>query len=135
MDRFARRTGTDARFETAHPDQRLPVPVENEMLRILQEALNNVERHAAATLVEVRWVVDGGNYELTVIDDGGGFDPASAIREQAYGLVGMRERAEVIGATLEIDSRPGAGTRLSVRAGNITAGPRSPKPATQEATT
>ena len=133
--RFARRTGTDARFETAHPDQRLPVPVENEMLRILQEALNNVERHAAATLVEVRWVVDGGNYELTVIDDGGGFDPASAIREQAYGLVGMRERAEVIGATLEIDSRPGAGTRLSVRAGNITAGPRSPKPATQEATT
>ena len=64
-------------------------------------------------------MVDGGNYQLAVIDDGRGFDPSHAVREQSYGLVGMRERAEVIGATFEIDSQPGVGTRLYVRAGQL----------------
>lgn len=117
VERFADRSGVAARFLAHDPDQRLPVPVENEVLRILQEALNNVDRHAGATHVEVDWIVDGGNYELVVDDDGRGFDPTAAVREQSYGVIGMRERAEVIGATLEITSRPGAGTRLSVRAG------------------
>lgn len=117
VERFADRSDVAARFLARHPDQRLPVPVENEILRILQEALNNVDRHAKAEHVEVDWTVDGGNYELVVSDDGCGFDAASAVREQSYGLVGMRERAEVIGATFEINSRPGVGTRLSVRAG------------------
>lgn len=117
VERFAERNDLAARFRVHNPDQRLPVPVENEILRILQEALNNVDRHAGAHHVEVDWTVDGGNYELVVADDGRGFDPDSAVREQSYGLVGMRERAEVIGATLQISSRPGAGTRLAVRAG------------------
>lgn len=117
VERFADRSDVAARFVVHHPDQRLPVPVENEILRILQEALNNVDRHAKAEHVEVDWTVDGGNYELTVSDDGCGFDTDSAVREQSYGLVGMRERAEVIGATFEISSRPGVGTRLSVKAG------------------
>jgi signal transduction histidine kinase len=117
VERFADRSDVAARFLVQHPDQRLPVPVENEILRILQEALNNVDRHAKAEHVEVDWTVDGGNYELVVTDDGRGFDAESAVREQSYGLVGMRERAEVIGATFEISSKPGVGTRLSVRAG------------------
>lgn len=117
VERFADRSDVAARFVVRHPEQRLPVPVENEILRILQEALNNVDRHAGAEHVEVDWTVDGGNYELVVSDDGRGFDADSAVREQSYGLVGMRERAEVIGATFEISSRPGVGTRLSVGAG------------------
>lgn len=118
VERFADRSDVAARFVVSHPDQRLPVPVENEILRILQEALNNVDRHAKADHVEVQWTVDGGNYELVVNDDGAGFNTEAAVREQSYGLVGMRERAEVIGATFEISSRPGVGTRLSVKAGD-----------------
>lgn len=117
VERFADRSDVAARFIVTHPDQRLPVPVENEILRILQEALNNVDRHADAHHVQVTWTVDGGDYALVVTDDGCGFDPDAAVREQSYGLVGMRERAEVIGATFEITSKPGAGTRLEVRAG------------------
>ncbi len=117
VERFADRSDVAARFIVHNPDQHLPVAVENEVLRILQEALNNIDRHANADHVEVDWFVDGGNYELVVADDGQGFDPDSAIREQSYGLVGIRERADVIGATLDIHSRPGAGTRLSIRAG------------------
>lgn len=119
VERFADRSDVAARFLVRNPDQQLPVPVENELLRILQEALNNIDRHAKAEHVEVDWVVDGGNYQLAVIDDGRGFDPSHAVREQSYGLVGMRERAEVIGATFEIDSQPGVGTRLYVRAGQL----------------
>ena len=119
VTRFADRTDVAAHFLVAHPDQRLPVPVENELLRILQEALNNIDRHAKADHVEVAWTVDGGNYELVVADDGRGFDPERAIREQAFGVVGMRERAEVIGAVLRIDSHPGGGTKVIVSAGRV----------------
>ncbi|MFA9564021.1 MAG: histidine kinase [Acidimicrobiales bacterium] len=101
-----------------HPEQRLAVPVENELLRILQEALANVEKHAHATSVEVRWDVDtAGRGVLTVTDDGSGFDVASGVRETAYGLVGMRERADVIGARLKIESDFIVGTTVTVTAG------------------
>jgi signal transduction histidine kinase len=119
VTRFADRTAVDAHLRVVHPDQRLPVPVENELLRILQEALNNVDRHAKADHVEVEWTVDGGNFELLVVDDGKGFDPSRAVREQSYGIVGMKERAEVIGASLRVDSRPGSGTTVRVSAGQV----------------
>jgi signal transduction histidine kinase len=119
VTRFADRTAVDAHLRVVHPDQRLPVPVENELLRILQEALNNVDRHAKADHVEVEWTVDGGNFELLVVDDGEGFDPSRAVREQSYGIVGMKERAEVIGASLRVDSRPGSGTTVRVSAGQV----------------
>ena len=117
--RFAERTHVEATFHATHPGQRLPVPVENELLRILQEALNNVDRHAKADHVEVDWNVDGGNYELVVTDDGRGFDADRAIRERSYGVVGMRERAEVIGASFDLSSQPGVGTCLRVSAGRV----------------
>ncbi len=116
---FAERSDVAARFRVPHPDQRLPVPVENELLRILQEALNNVDRHAKADHVDVDWIVEGGNFELTVTDDGRGFDPGRTVHERSYGVVGMRERAEVIGASFDINSTPGVGTRLTVSAGTI----------------
>jgi signal transduction histidine kinase len=128
VQRFAERSQLRATFTAGDPDERLPVPVENELLRILQEALNNVERHAKATSVEVTWSVTGGNFELVVRDDGRGFDTARGVRDSAYGLVGMRERADVIGARLEIDSRPGAGTTVRVVAGGAPAGGMAPTP-------
>jgi signal transduction histidine kinase len=109
----------EATFTVANPGDRLPVPVENELLRILQEALNNVAKHARAEHVEVLWNVDGGNYELRVSDDGRGFEIARGVRDSAYGLVGMRERADVVGAQLLLDSRPGEGTTVRVVAGMV----------------
>ncbi len=132
VTRFADRTDVAARFRVAHPDQRLPVPVENELLRILQEALNNVDRHAKADHVEVDWRVDGGNYELVVTDDGRGFDIDRAIRERSYGVVGMRERAEVIGASFDLSSRPGVGTCLRVSAGRVGENQIDTEPGDQE---
>ncbi len=118
VERFTERTRIPARCSVDDPDGRLPVTVENEVLRILQESLNNVERHADAREVEVRWTVAGGNYRLTVRDDGKGFDTSLGARESAYGLVGMKERADAIGARLEILSTPGGGTTVTVVAGD-----------------
>lgn len=115
---FAERAGLQISFTAVHPQNRLPVPVENELLRILQESLNNVVKHAEATRVEVVWTVHGGNFELVVRDDGRGFEVARGVRDSAYGLVGMRERADVIGAHLSIESQPTGGTTVRVHAGN-----------------
>ena len=117
VNRFGERADIDARLRVTHPDQRLPVPVENELLRILQEALNNVAKHARAEQVDVLWDVDEGRFELAVTDDGRGFETARGVRDSAYGLVGMRERADVIGAQLMLESRPGQGTTVRVVAG------------------
>ena len=114
---FAERSGLRASFTAVHPQNRLPVPVENELLRILQESLNNVAKHAEAERVEVTWSVHGGNFELVVRDDGRGFEVARGVRDSAYGLVGMRERADVIGAHLSIESEPTGGTTVRVHAG------------------
>jgi signal transduction histidine kinase len=129
VHRFAERSDVAATFTVVHPGDRLPVPIENELLRIMQESLNNVAKHARAQHVEVVWTVDGGNFELEVRDDGRGFELARGVRDSAYGLVGMRERADVIGAQLTIESHPGGGTCVRVSAGD-SAGRRSSSPPT-----
>ncbi|HTJ77237.1 MAG TPA: sensor histidine kinase [Acidimicrobiales bacterium] len=94
----------------------LPPHVEVALYRIAQEALQNVVKHAEASAVAVQLRAMDGEVRLVVSDDGRGFeeDPATAPAVHGYGLVGMRERAELIGATLTIASRPGTGTRLDV---------------------
>lgn len=81
--------------------------------RIAQEALNNVAKHSGATQAHVRLELGPRGASLTVADDGRGFDPA-AVAPGRLGLGIMRERAESVGARLQIDSRPGAGTRVVV---------------------
>jgi nitrate/nitrite-specific signal transduction histidine kinase len=120
LQRFRQRTELSAEWRVSDPDARLSVPVENELLRILLESLSNIDRHAKATSVEVRWDVRGGVGTLTVTDDGCGFVPDQVVRDSAYGLVGMRERAGVIGARLKIDSAPGRGTTIAVTTGATT---------------
>lgn len=89
---------------------RLPLSKERELWRICQEAIINAERHARARRLTVRWACDGRHALLEVADDGRGFDPDSVRRRDAYGLVGMRERANAVGAELSIASAPGKGT-------------------------
>ena len=83
------------------------------LYRVAQEALNNVAKHARATHAAVRLRCRPGAVELHVCDDGLGFDPVSTGID-SLGLGIMRERAEAIGAVLEIDSRPGEGTQVCV---------------------
>lgn len=111
--RWSRRSGIAAAFTADTDGLRLPALVEQELCRILQEALANVERHAAAASTRVVWHLDDQRGVLEVADDGVGFDPARLAADR-FGLRGMRERAEAIGASLRIDTTPGAGTRLRV---------------------
>jgi signal transduction histidine kinase len=94
---------------------RLPLPVERELWRIAQEAITNVERHARASKVRVRWQSDGRSGQLEVRDDGQGLVATGAGRPDSYGILGMRERAAVIGASIDIASAPGAGTTVTCR--------------------
>ncbi|MGH9040230.1 MAG: GAF domain-containing sensor histidine kinase [Acidimicrobiia bacterium] len=89
--------------------------VETALFRIVQEALQNVVKHAQATWVRVSMVDDpeAGVVRLEVADDGVGFDPTDR-RPDAYGLAGMAERAALTGAKLEVSSRAGDGTTVSV---------------------
>jgi signal transduction histidine kinase len=89
---------------------RLDPELEIAVYRLVQEALNNVAKHAAATRVEL-WVrSDAERLEVRVTDDGRGFDPTEA--HGGFGLIGMRERAELVGGELQIESRPGTGTKV-----------------------
>ncbi len=94
-------------------DLRLPLRVEAELFRIAQEALANVRRHAHATDVAITVRARGPRVQLVVRDDGQGFD-AAAGQEGRYGVLGMRERARVLGGALRIEGRAGRGTMVRV---------------------
>jgi signal transduction histidine kinase len=80
----------------------------------VQEALTNVARHAQASHVGVLLECRGGRLVVIVEDDGVGCDPQTALQSGRLGLLGMRERAEMLGGSLELESTPGAGTTLFV---------------------
>lgn len=91
-----------------------PADVKVALYRITQEALNNVLKHARASHVTVSGYCHAGNIELSICDDGQGFD-VEAVPQNHLGLTIMRERTEAIGGTLSIDSTVGEGTRIRVR--------------------
>lgn len=112
----ARATGLEVEVEVQALPRSLPPAVEENLYRIAQEALANTSRHAQARRIQLRLGRDNGWLRLEVRDDGRGFEPAQAgdSSREHFGLVGMRERAEALGGRIELDSRPGAGTRLVV---------------------
>ncbi|HEV7865056.1 MAG TPA: GAF domain-containing sensor histidine kinase [Acidimicrobiia bacterium] len=116
LPRFAERTGITARFAAESGTPRLPVTVEQELWRISQEALGNVERHSKATALDVTWTCDGRHGRLVVADNGGGFDPSGLVMaaSSTSGMTAMRERANAIGARLLVDTHPGGGTWIQV---------------------
>ena len=89
-------------------------PAAAEVARVVQEALANVRRHSGAGRVEVRLSVEDEEVVVEIEDDGRGFDPASS--GGGVGLVGMRERAQALGGRLEVESRPGEGACVRLRA-------------------
>jgi signal transduction histidine kinase len=114
--RAASATGKAAGIESAwaaEGDRRpLPTATEVVLLRVCQEALANVRKHAAATRVDVRLRYRAGAVELTVTDDGRGFTAAPAEASTGFGLRSMGERLRQVGGTLTVASSPGAGTTI-----------------------
>jgi signal transduction histidine kinase len=114
---FARlidRTGLAGEFSADPQAARFGDERAETILSMAQEALRNIERHAKATRVDVELKsVQGTHLELRIEDNGMGFD-AGAQRPGHFGIVGLREQAELIGAELRIDSRPGEGTKIFV---------------------
>ncbi len=96
-------------------DERLPADAETALYRIAQEALTNVAKHARATHVEIVLERRGNQVQLVVEDDGKGLEVEADGSGRGFGLVGMRERAALVGASLEIESSPGMGTTILVR--------------------
>lgn len=109
---LGRGRGVDVDVETA-PDFSVPSWAVRDLYRIAQEAIANAVRHGAPRHLRIRLARDELGVLLEVADDGAGFDPASVV--SSGGMLGMRERADALGADLEIDSGPGRGTRVRVR--------------------
>jgi two-component system sensor histidine kinase DegS len=109
------RTGITCRFNVVGEERRLGVELEEGIFRIIQEALTNAQRHARPKVVEVAVTTGAAEALLKIRDDGAGFDPNApepADGRRRLGLVGMRERAEALGGTLEVKSKPGKGTEI-----------------------
>ncbi|MCB0022045.1 MAG: sensor histidine kinase [Caldilinea sp.] len=107
-----------AGFTLLGEPRRLAPEVELALYRIAQESLNNARRHASATQVEVTLTFQPEQSKLTICDDGVGFEPALTsadfTRGGHFGLMGMRERAQLVGANLQIATLPGQGVAVSV---------------------
>ena len=105
-------------LEAMNDDQQLSENVRLALFRIVQEALNNTAQHARATLVSVRLALDNQMTKLEIMDNGRGFDHSenwiSLAREGHYGLLGMSERADAIGARFQIQSAVDKGTSIRV---------------------
>jgi signal transduction histidine kinase len=99
----------------ADAEARMPIPVEREFWRVAREAVMNAERHGRASRVSVLWQCNTDGALLEVADDGIGLSAGKAVGASGYGLLGMRERADAVGAQLEITSGPGKGTVVRMR--------------------
>jgi PAS domain S-box-containing protein len=104
---------TELDIEEGWPEASGDPTIEVQLLRIAQEALTNVRKHASATCVRVSLMPEDGQLCMIIQDDGQGFDPGrSEAGEPTYGLRFMRERADMIGGHVSVQSAPGQGTRI-----------------------
>jgi len=109
---FAEHTGIAVDLEASTITERVPVEVETAIFRIVQEALTNVVKHARAQRVSVLVTRAGGRIKAVIEDDGTGFDPAAA--DGGIGLIGMRERIELLDGSLVVESSATSGTTVAV---------------------
>jgi PAS domain S-box-containing protein len=115
VSEFRERNGIDCTLQLSESQVRLDADQTTVVFRIVQESLTNVARHAGAKHVQVALRRVEGDYVVSVQDDGRGFDPGGARPRKSLGLTGLQERALMLGGTLSIHSRPGAGASVVVR--------------------
>jgi PAS domain S-box-containing protein len=124
VEKFKDRHGIDCAITVSPERIDIDDPHATAIFRIMQEALQNVAKHAQATRVDVTLALADGHVTLCVRDNGRGFDTAAPRKNTSFGLVGLRERAHLIAADLRVESAPGQGTRIDV------AIPLAPQPVT-----
>jgi PAS domain S-box-containing protein len=115
VQNFTERTGIHCEFAVGVPDLELEDPYASAVFRILQESLTNVARHAQASLVEVALDRRNGAVTLMVRDNGRGFSPTDPRKPNSFGLMGLRERAYLLGGEADVASELGRGTTIEVR--------------------
>lgn len=117
-DRLRDESGIETKLKIIGREKRLTPETELTLFRIAQEALTNVRKHAHASAVEIKMEFDESNIIMSVSDNGGGFELPSTIshfaRQQKLGLIGIVERARLLGGTYEVRSSPGEGTVLMI---------------------
>ena len=104
-------------FDGSASSPKFPAAVEVGLYRIAQEAVQNALRHAEASRIVIRLETSSDKVRLTIEDDGQGFVIGQESSASRFGLVGMRERAHLLGGNFRIESSPGAGTRVTVEVG------------------
>jgi two-component system nitrate/nitrite sensor histidine kinase NarX len=112
---FEQATGLAVDLSAFELSVEYPVNLQAQLMRIVQEALSNIRKHARAQRVSIRGQEADGFVLIEIRDDGYGFSPEAVAAQSRYGLIGMRERAESIGADFQIASQPGSGTLVSLR--------------------
>ena len=116
---FSSRTGIEVSVNGDEKSGRLPQASEIALFRVMQEALNNVAKHAHAKHVRIVLERTGTHFSMSVADDGIGMDRGGAAptvrRRPGLGMVNMRERAQAVGGDFEVGPAPGGGTRIAVR--------------------
>ena len=110
LERVAATSGMDVESRIALERRRFDPETERTLYRLVQESLTNAMKHASAGRVTVELVETAGSVSLCVADDGAGFDPAQV--SEGFGLMGMHERAGLVGGTVSVDSAPGEGTTV-----------------------
>ena len=115
VEEYSRQYQLEVQFDALEIESmRLPSEVETALFRIMQESLTNVALHAQASRVDILFNRRNGCLVLTIEDNGVGFNPNLLANENRLGLFGMRERVEMLGGSLVIESSPGKGTTISV---------------------
>ena len=114
VEKYSKQSGIPTTLDTDTDNEVvLPTRFQVQMLRVVQEALTNVRKHSGATSAVVSCYDDGANCTVTIADDGHGFDLSGLPSgREGFGLHSMRERMELLGGTLTLDSEPGKGTRV-----------------------
>jgi len=119
LHEFSQQAGLEVKLEVRQESDLTPFApeVEVQLVRIVQEALHNIRKHAGARSARVRFWREGEDILMSVEDDGVGFDPAAPAADgrRHFGLATMRERAESVGGVLTIQSLGGTGTQVVVR--------------------
>jgi signal transduction histidine kinase len=114
FEKFSKQSGIKINFSHQGLDTKLTADINTAGYRIVQEALTNVARYAGVNEVKVQVRADEKSFYIEIEDRGSGFDPAKLAANTSTGISGMRERANLLGGKLNIETRPGQGTTLMV---------------------
>ena len=115
IEEFEKRFGIPVKAWFNGAAQEIEPKIAINVFRMFQETLTNIARHSGATQVEVRFEADGERIMLEVADDGKGLNTAEIKTKRTFGLLGMKERALMIGGEFGIEGQPGKGTRIRIK--------------------